>query len=150
MSRMLKSFGTLLVTVSLSIVLALGFANPAFAAPYCDRSSGPEPDCASVICVTNPEPDDVIKVNETFKVDGYIIPSRCPEEYSTPNYVQLCFPYGGPSNCDPIMKEVDPNTLAWESTQVLSDPGDREIISTGFYGTDRVTQQNRMSIIVAR
>ena len=150
MSRMLKSFGSLLVTVSLCIALALGFANPAFAVPYCDNSSGPEPDCASVVCVANPDPGDAIEINETFKVDGYVTPSQCPAEYPTPNYVQLCFPYRGPSNCDPILKPVNPNSLVWESTQVLGEPGEREIVSTGFFGADRVTRQNRMPIIIVR
>lgn len=144
---MLKYLASLLVTVSLSIAVAFGFASPAFAAPYCETTPGPVPGCASVVCIANPDPGDFIEVNETFQVNGFVTPSQCPAEYPTPNYVQLCFPYAGDPYCDADLKPVNPNGT-WGSTQILGQRGEREIVSTGYYGPDRVTLETRMTVVV--
>ena len=147
MSKIQKYFGTLVATFSLLITLVFGFANPASATPYCDASSGPEPDCASVVCIANPDPGETLEVGETFWVTGYVTSSWCPADYPTPNSIELCFPYGPSVNCDPELKEVAGN-LTWSSLQVLSSPGEREIVGTGFSGSRRVTRQNRMPVTV--
>ena len=147
MSKIQKYFGSFVATFALLITLILGFANPASAAPYCDASSGPEPDCASVVCIANPDPGQTLEVGETFWVTGFVTPSQCPADYPTPNYVQLCFPYAGAPYCDPTLNPVGANG-SWSSLQVLNTPGEREIVSTGFSGPNRVTRQNRMPITV--
>ncbi|NEQ70821.1 MAG: hypothetical protein F6K21_36095 [Symploca sp. SIO2D2] len=148
MSKIQKYFGSLVATFALLITLVLGFANPASAFPYCDGSSGPEPDCASVVCVTHPGPGTVMEVNTTFELEGYVVPSQCPADYPTPNYIEVCLPFGGQPYCQKTLKPVDSDTLTWSSEQIFYSPGDREIVSTGFSGSRRVTRQNRLPITV--
>jgi len=147
-SKIQKYFGTMVATFSLLITLVLGFANPASAAAYCERSGpGSIPSCSSSVCFTNPDPGETLEVSESFWVTGYVTPSECPADYPTPNYVELCFPFAGSSNCDDVLKPVDGN-LNWSSLQVLQESGDREIVGTGFSGSNQVTRQTRLPVTV--
>jgi len=147
-SKIQKYFGSLVATFALLITLVLGFANPASAAPYCERSGpGSIPSCSSSVCFTNPDPGETLEIGETFWVTGFVTPSECPADYPTPNYVELCLPFGGSSNCDDDLKSVDGNGN-WSSLQVLNQRGDREIVGTGFHGSNQVTRQTRLPISV--